>query len=416
MGWFDRKKPEVRAVPGEVQFDDALLKALLGGGNVTKEMALQVPTVSGGIDLIANIVAGTPIKLYRDEGGKAMEVKDDTRLRILNDETGDTMNANEFWHAMIRDYYLGKGGYAFISKKRGQFKGLYYVDEAQISIVKNSNPIFKDFNILVNGQTYKPFDFLKILRNTKDGAMGAPITIENSALIEAAYEALILERNMERRGGSKRGFLKSEKKIEQAQLDSLRAAFSRLYGGDSSDNFVVLNNNVDFKEASDTAAEMQLRENKETNAQEFAKLFHISPETISGKSADTDGLAKLAAIPLMTTIQCALNKDFLLEKEKGIFYWAFDTKELLKGDMKERFEAYRTALEANFMQIDEIRYAEDLEPLGLTWIKLGLQDVLYDPKTKMIYTPNTSQIARIEEKHVNPALGHGTEEEEANEN
>ena len=111
--------------------------------------------------------------------------------------------------------------------------------------------------------------------------------------------------------------------------------------------------------------------------------------------ADTASLAKLAAIPLMVTIQCALNKDFLLEKEKGLFYWAFDTKELLKGDMKERFEAYKAALEANFMQVDEVRFAEDMEPLGLTWIKLGLNDVLYDPKTKTIYTPNTNKMTAM---------------------
>ena len=100
----------------------------------------------------------------------------------------------------------------------------------------------------------------------------------------------------------------------------------------------------------------------------------------------------------MVSIQCALNRDFLLEKEKGIYYWAFDTKELLKGDMKERFDAYKTALDANFMQIDEVRYAEDLEPLGLSWVKLGLQDVLYDPKTKRIYTPNTNKTSTMEEQ------------------
>ena len=100
----------------------------------------------------------------------------------------------------------------------------------------------------------------------------------------------------------------------------------------------------------------------------------------------------------MASIQCALNRDFLLEKEKGVYYWAFDTKELLKGDMKERFDAYKTALDANFMQIDEVRYAEDLEPLGLSWVKLGLQDVLYDPKTKRIYTPNTNKTSTMEEQ------------------
>ena len=76
-------------------------------------------------------------------------------------------------------------------------------------------------------------------------------------------------------------------------------------------------------------------------------------------------------------------------------YFAFDTKELLKGDMRSRFEAYRTALDANFMQIDEVRFAEDLEPLGLNWIKLGLNDVLYDPKTKTVYTPNTGKTGGI---------------------
>ena len=43
------------------------------------------------------------------------------------------------------------------------------------------------------------------------------------------------------------------------------------------------------------------------------------------------------------------------------------------------------------MQIDEIRYMEDLEPLGLNFIKLGLQDVLFNPETKEVYTPNTGQ-------------------------
>ena len=113
----------------------------------------------------------------------------------------------------------------------------------------------------------------------------------------------------------------------------------------------------------------------------------------------------------MVTIQCALNKDFLLEKEKGKYYWAFDTKELLKGDMKERFDAYKVALDANFMQIDEVRYAEDLEPLGLSWVKLGLQDVLYDPKTKLLYTPNTNQLNRMDQQEIKTIEKGGGENE-----
>ncbi|MEA5151972.1 MAG: phage portal protein [Oscillospiraceae bacterium] len=387
---------------GMVAFDDALLQALLGKEKVKKDIALQVPTISGGIDLIANIIASTPIKMYRDRDGKAEEIKDDARVRLLNDETGDTLNANEFWHAMIRDYYTGRGGYAYIAKSRGQIKSIHYVDEAAVSINANADPIFKDFDIVVNGGTYRPFNFFKILRNTKNGATGTPITEENSKLIAAAYASIVLEYSMAQRGGNKKGFFKSPKRIDRPGMDELKSAYKELYT-DGTNNAMVLNNGLEFQEASDTAAEMQLNENKTANAEEFAKIFHISPDAISGKNADIGALAKLAAIPLMAVIQCAANRDLLLEREKGDFYWAFDTKELLKGEMKERYAAYKTALDANFMQIDEVRYAEDMPPLGLSWIKLGLQDVLYDPATKTIYTPNTNQTSRMSEKTLNSA-------------
>ena len=82
-----------------------------------------------------------------------------------------------------------------------------------------------------------------------------------------------------------------------------------------------------------------------------------------------------------------------------MFDIAFDKKEISKRDIKTRVEAYKTGLESNLMQIDEIRYLENLEPLGLNFVKLGLQDVLFIPVTKEVYTPNTNQITNIENKN-----------------
>lgn len=399
MGLWNRLQAawvELRGGTGEVSFEDPLLQAMLGGGGISKEKALQVPTVAGGVDLIAGIVAGTPIKLYRDGPGKAEEVKNDPRLQLLNDETGDTLNANEFWRAMVRDYYLGKGGYAYIRKEKGEFAGLHYVDEAQVAVLKNEDPIFKDFKLQVGGRSYEAYDFLKILRDTKDGAQGVPITRESGKLIEVAYESLCYELYLVKKGGNKKGFLKSAKRLDADSLKNLKDGFSKMYSNNS-DNVVVLNEGLDFQESSNTSVEMQLNENKRTNADEFSKIFHIAPGVMEGSASagDVASLARLAAIPLMTAIQCALNRDLLRENEKGTLYFAFDTKELLKGDMQSRFAAYKTALDANFMQIDEVRYAEDMEPMGLSWIRLGLQDVLYDPKTKQIYTPNTNQTSTM---------------------
>lgn len=66
---------------------------------------------------------------------------------------------------------------------------------------------------------------------------------------------------------------------------------------------------------------------------------------------------------------------------------------LRRGRLKS--SVCKLALDANFMQIDEVRYAEDMEPLGLDWIRLGLQDVLYNPKTGELFTPNTGTRLRV---------------------
>ena len=77
-------------------------------------------------------------------------------------------------------------------------------------------------------------------------------------------------------------FLKAERKLEQSALDALKDAWKNLYASDK-ENVVVLNNGIDFKECFDTSAEMQLDENKRTNAGEFAKILSLSasPESSS---------------------------------------------------------------------------------------------------------------------------------------
>ena len=411
MGLFDFLKPENRAEEAvNSSGEDELIRALLSRDTVTKEMALEIPEISGTIDLIAGIVASTPIKLYRLEDGKVKEISGDRRLRLLNDETGDTLNANEFWRAVTEDYYLDKGAYAYINTYRNDVHSLHYVKASKVQISKNNDPIFKDFDIYVDSKRYYPFQFIKILRNTKDGATGSPITEENPKLISVAYSSLLYELNAAKRGGNKKGFLKSEKKLDEGALNKLKTAFSRLYSNDTegSEPFILLNGGIDFKESSNTLAEMQLNENKTANAKEFAKLFHVSPEAVCGEQTNTSAIAKLAAIPLMNVIQSALNRDLLKESEKGTMYFAFDAKELLKGEITERYKAYKTALDANFMQIDEVRNIENMEPLGINFVKLGLQDVLYNPQTKEVFTPNTGATQTISDN----ALSGGVEDEE----
>jgi HK97 family phage portal protein len=267
------------------------------------------------------------------------------------------------------------------------------VDESYISQIKNIDPIFKDYNLLVNGSPYKPFEFLKVLRNTKDGCRGSSVIEENSLMLSVAYSSLVFEEYLVKKGGNKKGFLKSAKHLSDEAMDTLKGAYRQLYGT-GTENVVVLNDGIEFQESSNSSVEMQLNENKETNSSEICKLFLFPVNVIIGTGTEKEynNAFKMGILPLLRAIECALNRDFLLESEKNTLYWAFDTKEMLKGSMKERYEAYGVAIDKGFMKIDEVRYAEDKEPFGIDWINVGLNSVLYNTKTGEVYTPNTDKV------------------------
>lgn len=372
--------------------EDALLRASLSDDYMTRDQAMNVPAFAACVNKIAETVSTIPIRLYKLVDGKLEEVKDDTRLRILNDDTGDTLDGVQFKRALARDYLTGKGGYAFINRTGTRIRSLHYVKESEVSFIFAPDPIFKDYDIMIQGTKYKPFEFLKVLRNTEDGRSGRSVVDENSEVLSVAYHSLIYEKGLVKTGGNKKGFIKAPKKLAENAIKALKDAWRRLYQNNT-ENVVILNEGLEFQEASNTSVEMQLNENKKTNSDEICKLFNMPPGMINGGATEQDkaNFVQYCLNPILKEFECALNRDLLLESEKGSFYFAADTSELTKGDIEKRFRAYETASKNGFMQIDEIRLKENLPPLRLDFVRLGLQDVLYDPGTKRFYMPNMNQ-------------------------
>ena len=386
MGIFKKRENVV----DEKTVDDILLRAVLNGGEVGRAEALAIPMVSSCVDYICNTFAQIPFKLYREtvkENGKRVteEVKDD-RVSIINDDTRDTLDGFQFKKAICEDYLLGKGGYAFIGKSRNKFNALYYVECDKISINKNEKAIRKSYSIMVDGDTFKDYQFIKLLRNTKDGASGTGLTEEIGQALQTAFKRLCYDYNITVTGGSRKGFIKSPRRLDKKAMEELKNAWEDYYSGNA--NTVILNDGIEFQEASNSSRENEINSKEITFNQVIMSIFHMGntyEETI-----------KNAVMPIANAFCTALNRDMLLETEKGTLYFAPDTKELYKGSLKERYEAYRIAITTGFKTRNEIRYMEDDNALeGLDVINLGLGDVLLEPNTGMVYTPNTNTMVKM---------------------
>lgn len=383
MGLFRKRETPTQEITPPVS--DVLLQALLNQEKITREKALTLPAVSGAVDLISSMIACMPVKLYKVKDGKVEELSRDTRVKILNGDTGDTLDGFQLKKAMVEDYLIGKGGYAYIKRIRNDVVGIYYVEDRYITIMKNYKPIFKDYSILVEGETYKPWEFIKLLRATKDGASGSGVTTEVSKALETAYYTLVYQLSLARSGGNKKGFLKSQRKLGQEEINVLKEAWKKMYS-DNSESVVVLNNGLEFQEATFSSVEAQLDQNKNTLTKEIQNIFHLHPDNF-------ELTFKEAIYPIVKAFETALNRDLLLEKEKKNHFFEFDVKEIVKATLKDRFDSYKLAKETGFMTLNEIRRAENMEYVeGLDVVNVGLGAVLYDTNKHVFYTPNTDTI------------------------
>lgn len=389
---FFRKK-EKRQTLEEILIQGGILTS-----EITKEQALNIPSVSACVELICTTIASLPINLYQENGKTTEIVENDVRVSLLNDNTEDILDGYQFKRAMIEDYVLCGSGYAYINRVRNQVKSIHYVDNIHVGINKMPDPIFKEATILINGMPYEDWEFIKLTRKSKDGVTGKGIIKENNKALSVAYNTLLFEDDLLITGGNKKGFLRSQGRLSKEAVDELKLAWNNLYKNNT-ENVVILNNGLDFQEASSTSVEMQLSEHKTTNSSEVCKLFLVPPSILNGQASDEEynNWIKICIVPILNAFECALNKDFLLPSEKESFYFAFDTHELTRASIKERYEAYEIGTKNGILQIDEVRYKENLPPLGLNFIKLGLQDVLYNPETQEIYTPNTNQTNNMQD-------------------
>ena len=391
FNFFRRRQEDQReentnaAAEGEQVLSDVLLSTLISGDSISRKQALTIPAVAANVDFITSSIASMPVKLFRRENGSTTEIKDDERVTILNSDTGDTLDAFQFKKAIVEDYLLSSGGYAYIEKFRNDITGLYYVENEYVVIDYNFEPIFKSYRIFVGDGAYKPYEFLKLLRNTKNGAWGTGIVEELNEALQNAYQTQLFALGLVKTGGNKKGFLKSERRLGKDEITALKAAWRRLYQNNS-DNVVVLNNGLDFKEATNTSVEMQLNESVESLQKQIDKIFHITDDFYT--------TFKNAIYPIVKAFETALNRDLLLEKEKGSYFFEFDVKEIIRANVKERYECYKLAKEVGFLTKNEIRESENLNEIeGLDVVDLGLGAVLYDVNTHTYYVPNMNATA-----------------------
>lgn len=394
FGFGKKREAEERAAENsrEIEFTsegrgaELLIAALGGTGKVTPETAMQIPAVSRCVHMVAQAAAMLPVKMYRKGENGVEEITVDRRVDMLNGETGDSIPGAYMRYRWVRDVLLTGAAYGFIERENGVPARIFYVPPEEVGILRDADSVIhKNYRFSVRGKNFYPFEFLKILRCSDGFGRGVGLVSENPLVLDTAYRLLRFQRSTMEKGGAKKGFLQTENRVEDKVINEIQSKWRQLYSNNDSETVMFLNQGINFKEISNSAVEMQANETMKTLNDEVLRLFGSESGILD------ENTVKNAVMPVLDMMETAFDSDLLLESEKGKVYFAFDTKELTRGDIGARFAAYATALNEGFMQIDEVRAQEDLPPTGMEFMKLNQADVLYDPVTKRIYVLNSNK-------------------------
>ncbi|WP_349818054.1 MULTISPECIES: phage portal protein [Clostridium] len=395
MGMF-KKKLEAR----ELTLDDLFVSSSVREIAVNRENALEIPVVKSCVNLISSTICSLPVKLYKEQDGKVVEVINDNRIKLLNSETGDLLDSYQMKEQMILDYLLYGQAYSYIKKEKNKVTSLHHVKKSFIIPMKNTHPIFKDANLSIGGKSYEPWEFIQLLKDSKDGVSGKGILDTNPMVLKASYYLLNHQKNLSVNGGVHKGIIKSLKKLSQESIDLLKENWRKLYSNNSNDA-IILNEGLEYVPVSANNKDMQTKEQIEILNQEICSIFNVPYSIVLGKATkdEYDLYIKSCIVPILKAFENALNRTLLLESEKESLFWEFDLSEINKANVVDRYKAHEIALKNGIKNINEVRYEENLDNVeGLDFIRLSLADVLLNPKDGTVYTPNTNETTTINNK------------------
>jgi hypothetical protein len=117
----------------------------------------------------------------------------------------------------------------------------------------------------------------------------------------------------------------------------------------------------------------QVLQTRQHQINEVAREFNLPPTLIGGNLeggltyanslAESQRLVDQCLIPWATLWEQELDRKLLTTAERVTLYFEISFESLLRGDTTTRYGAYKTALEAGFMTVNEVRARENLPAL-----------------------------------------------------
>lgn len=379
------------------------------GIRVSELTALQVATVLACVNIISNGVAGLPLKVYErivkaGRLGKTLAL-DHNLFDLLHNEPNEEMTSFT-WRKTLQAHALLWGNlYSEIERDNAnRIINLWPRNPARTRPVRLTQPATIEGTLYPTGtMVYETNetrgdsqmaaqdgtealdnklaqrrlilaeDMIHIPGLSLDGRLGqstvwlARQTI-GLALATEKYGAKFFANN-----ARPAGVLEIPGTMEPVAVENLKRSWAEAHGGENTHKTALLEAGVKYQKIGATPEEGQYLQTRQYVRSEIATIFNV-PGHMVGESKSTKSNVEQSGIefvlytlgPWLTAWEQELKRKLMpkLGRTAGQYFVKFDTRRLLYPDAESRSKFYATGRQWGFLNGDDIRELEDMDPIG----------------------------------------------------
>ena len=346
------------------------------GVPVSEARAYGLTAYYRAISLISSTLGSLPLKVY-DHDTRAQATQDVKVLRYPN----PAQTRFEFWQTMYANALTWGNAFAIktVTGPNRIVTQLTPVHPSKVLVEMvlptDENPSGKLFHIETKfgRQTGTPESVFHLPYLAVDGYEGLRPLLLSRQVLGVALAAEQTAAGFYANGSLLSGVLETDAKLDAEQAGRLKAGWrQRISGARNAGDIAVLDAGAKFRPISIPPEDAELLASRQFGVTEIARLFGIPPHLLGDVSGSTSwgsgieqqfiGWVQTSLGGWITLAEQRINRELMPGGEDSPLYAEYTLEGLLRGDSASRAEFYSKAIQWGWMNRNEVRVRENMQP------------------------------------------------------
>ncbi len=369
------------------------------GVMINPETALKLAAVYSCIYVVSSSVAQLPLMVLRKTQGRIEPGTDHPAHDLLSVEP-NPWHTSYKWRETKQGHVMGWGnGYSsLVRSRRGELQRIEMHLPQETSLVQNgSRWVYATLDADDRPLAVAPEDMVHIRAFGSKRRVGISPVRQHAETIGLGMAAVSYGREFFEGGGRPTGLVTSKGTPLQADTwERLKAAWKQATNRlrESENKTLLLPAELDYKALTIAPEDAQFLDTRKLTRSEIAGIFNVPAHmindlekaTFSNISEQAIQFVRHTMMPVIRDWEEELNRKIFTRAERAAGYYVrFNLAGLLRGTPKERGEFYHYGITDGWLDRNEVRVMEDLNP------REGLSEMLISVNARLPSELNAPQ-------------------------